>query len=98
MWLHFISIFQKKKHFRRRREGNKDEESTYQGLVSPAVNSIGVYTIAGPINEGPTSSENTNKRKNNYDNVAIVDNSVMYAVPVKTKKTKAEEERKIPKR
>ena len=96
MWLHSISIFPQKNHFRRRREGNKDEESTYQGLASPAVNSIGVYTIPGPINEGPTSSENTNKRKNNYDNVAIVDNSVLYAVPVKTKKTKAEEERKIP--
>ena len=97
MWLHSISIFQKKKHFRRKGKGNKDPESTGQGLASPAANSIGVYTIAGPINEDPTSNEKTNKRKNNYDNVAVVDNSVMYAVPVKIKKTKAEEERKIEK-
>ena len=93
----FYFYFPKKKHFRRKGKGNKDPESTGQGLASPAANSIGVYTIAGPINEDQTSNEKTNKRKNNYDNVVIVDNSVMYAVPVKIKKTKAEEERKIQK-
>ena len=100
--LNFFSVasfhfcFPLKKYFRRRREGNKDVESSCQGPASTAVNSIGVYTIAGPINEGPTSDEKTNRRKNNYDNVAIVDNSVMYAVPVKIKKT-TEGERKIQK-
>ena len=92
-----LFLFSKKNHFRRKGKRNKDPESTGQGSASPAANSIGVYTIAGPINEDPTSNEKTNKRKNNYDNVVIVDNSVMYAVPVKIKKTKAEEERKIQK-
>ena len=83
-----------KKHFRKTRDGHKEAESTCQGSVSP-VQSIGVYAIAGHINEGLITDKATNNKKKNYDNVVIADNSVLYAVPVKTKKRKAEEAGKV---
>ena len=59
------------------------------------VQSIGIYTMAGHINEGLITDKKTNNGRKNYDNVAIADNSVLYAVPVKKKKPKVEEARKI---
>ena len=72
MWLRFFTIF--RGHFRKRRGGNKDEESTCRGSTSAVVKPAGVYAVTEHVYQGLITDEKTTKEENKYDNGDICKN------------------------